>query len=357
MNIVKEINHFRRSLFTGATKGMVKNAPTISIEDPSTIKKLLICRPNQRLGNLLLITPLLQEIELYFPGAQVDLIVKGGLAKTLFAQYPSIKNIYKLPKKPFMQPITYLKNYFKAISNEYDLVINATDDSSSGRILTKKSKGRYKLFGKPLTVYWADKSDKKHIAKKPVMALKELLGKGRGCAIPKLDLRLSIDELIKGKEILEGIATLGKKTICIFTFATGNKMHSKDWWNKLYLEMKLNFKDYNIVEILPIENVSQIDFKAPTLYSQDIRELGAVIAASEVFVGADSGIMHLASSVDVPTLGFFNVTDIDMYCPYNELSQAINTNQADVLEIIEQLKLTLELKKHSSREVKTQAIA
>jgi hypothetical protein len=34
------------------------------------------------------------------------------------------------------------------------------------------------------------------------------------------------------------------------------------------------FPDYNIIEILPVENVSQIEFKSPTFYSKDIREIG-----------------------------------------------------------------------------------
>jgi len=342
MNIVKDINRFRRKLFTGITNHIPIKAEVTKATDLEGVRKILICRPNQRLGNLLLITPLIQEIEATFPHAKIDLVVKGGLAHPLFEQYSSINDIYQLPKKPFKQPITYLRNYFKAIGNQYDLVINATDDSSSGRVITKKSKGTYKLFGKPGTVYWADKTDIKHIAKKPILALRELSGIGRATNIPQLDLQLTEKELSNGRKILSDVTKNHKKTICIFTFATGNKMYSKDWWNKLYLEMKLKFKEYNIIEILPMENVSQIDFKAPTFYGRDIRELGAVIAASEVFVGADSGIMHLASSVQVPTLGLFNVTDIDMYRPYNRLSQAINTNESDSIEIISQLKSTLD---------------
>lgn len=168
--------------------------------------------------------------------------------------------------------------------------------------------------------------------------------------MPLLDLKLTKSELRNGYEILNDITKNNKKTICIFTFATGNKMHSKDWWNKLYHKIKSNFKDYNIVEILHMENLSQIDFKAPTFYGRDIRELGAVMAASDVFWGADSGIMHLASSVHVPTLGLFNVTDMDMYRPYNHLSQAINTNEQAQSELIHKLKIILKNKKLSPKE-------
>lgn len=357
MNITKDLNRIRKLFFTGATNRIANDAEVIKAAELESVRKILICRPNQRLGNLLLITPLLLELEATFPDAKIDLIVKGGLANPLFEQYSNINEIIQLPKRPFINPISYINNYFKAIGSQYDLVINATDDSSSGRIITKKSNGTYKLFGKPTTVYWADKTDNKHIAKKPILALREFTGRSRAIDIPQLDLKLTKSELRNGHQILIDINKNHKKTICIFTFATGNKMHSKDWWNKLYLEMKLNFKDYNIVEILPMENVSQIDFKAPTFYGRDIRELGAVMAASDVFVGADSGIMHLASSVHVPTLGLFNITDIDMYRPYNHLSQAINTTEIDHLELISKLKATVRLKEASSNESQLKDIA
>jgi len=38
----------------------------------STPSRVLVCRPNGRLGNTLLLTPLLQELERVFPGAEID---------------------------------------------------------------------------------------------------------------------------------------------------------------------------------------------------------------------------------------------------------------------------------------------
>lgn len=90
----------------------------------------------------------------------------------------------------------------------------------------------------------------------------------------------------------------------------------------------------NIIEVLPIENVSKISFKEPTFYSNNIREIGALIKNTSLFIGADSGIMHLASSVHVPTIGLFSVTDRDKYEPYNEGSLAVNANYFSSNEII-----------------------
>jgi ADP-heptose:LPS heptosyltransferase len=72
----------------------------------------------------------------------------------------------------------------------------------------------------------------------------------------------------------------------------------------LYDRLKAEYPNYNIIEVLPVENVSQIGFKAPTFYSKDVREIGALMANTEVFIGGDR-IMHLASASKVSTVDFF----------------------------------------------------
>jgi len=137
---------------------------------------------------------------------------------------------------------------------------------------------------------------------------------------------------------LDGIVPNDKKTIAIFTFATGAKCYSPEWWNPFYEKLKTAFPDYNIVEVLPVENVSQIDFKAPSFYSKDVREIAAFIANTEVFIGADSGIMHLASASQTPVLGLFSVTVPEKYEPYGNNSVAIDTNKHDYESIISLVK-------------------
>ncbi|WP_254427179.1 hypothetical protein [Rhodanobacter sp. C01] len=41
---------------------------------PRDIFRILLLRPNHRLGNTLLLTPLLIELEQRYPGAEIDLI-------------------------------------------------------------------------------------------------------------------------------------------------------------------------------------------------------------------------------------------------------------------------------------------
>lgn len=61
--------------------------------------KILIVRPNHRLGNLLLITPLIKEIENTFSNPSIDLFVKGNLTEIIFKNYNAVNKHIKLPKK------------------------------------------------------------------------------------------------------------------------------------------------------------------------------------------------------------------------------------------------------------------
>ena len=82
--------------------------------------------------------------------------------------------------------------------------------------------------------------------------------------------------------------------------------------------------------MLPIENISKINFKAPNFYSKDIREMGAIIKNTSIFIAADNGVMHLASASLTPTVGFFSITNENIYAPYGNGSIALNTNKTAI---------------------------
>ena len=311
----------------------------IDLSKKHAIKRVLITRPNHRLGNLLLTTPLLQEIENRFPEAKVDVVVQGGLAPILFENYKNVDKIITLPKRAFKFPMQYVRGVLSIRKQKYDMAINGVMDSSSGKLFALFSKSKYKVFGEEedddLKLKYSDYT---HFAKQQVYSLREYLYKlGYDFIsepIAPLSLKLSSEELSSGENIVKDLVKNDKKTMCIFTFATGAKCYPESWWLPFYERLKMEYADYNIIEILPVENVSQIQFKAPSFYSKDVREIAAVIANTEVFVGADSGIMHLASASGGRTVGLFSVTTIGKYEPYNN-GVALDTTSTDINGYIE----------------------
>lgn len=344
MDALKTVNRFRKSFMKRVTRSMgityvhQGTEPSQRIE----IKKILVCRPNHRLGNQLLISPLLQEVAKTLPGARVDLFVKGNISPVLFKNYANVGEIIQLPKKPFKSAWKYMSGWWRIRKKRYDLVINVVNHSSSGKLSTRFARAKYKFLGDINADIEARYPDHVHMAKYPVYSFRSFISEfgypKNGEPVPTLDLKLTASEKAEGKSILQNRVHNENKTICLYTYATGAKRYSVEWWEDFYQRLTTAFPNYNILEILPVENVSQIAFKAPSFYSKDLRAIGSVIANTELFVGADSGMMHLASAAQVPTIGLFKANNLATYAPYNTKSAALHICISDTDECIEAIK-------------------
>jgi ADP-heptose:LPS heptosyltransferase len=349
MTFSNKINSIRRFMMHQLTKNI--GGSSLEFENKSNkkieINRILICRPNQRLGNLLLITPLVEELTSTFPDCKIDLFIKVFLAPIIFENNKNVNHYFELPKRPFDNLIKYSNVWLAIRKQKYDLVINVDENSSSGRLATQFSKSKYKFFGEASSSKSIKHDDETHFAKYPVYNLRNYLTRlgiqENTDSVSSLDLKLTKAELAEGKKTLQNIVGNDNKTICLFTYATGNKCYSKDWWENCYDKLVLEYPNYKFIEVLPMENVSQISFQAKTYYSKNVREIGSVISNTALFLGADSGIMHLSSAVKTPTIGLFSVTDINKYEPYNNGSTGINTNSNDTNEIIKSMNSILHI--------------
>lgn len=340
----KALDFFTRSFQNSKRVEQIKNLPR-----DSNIK-VLISRPNHRLGNQLLLTPLIEEVKKQFPNCKIHLVVNGNLSSILFSQDSYIENVFNLPKKPFNNIFNYVAKSLSLISKKYDIAIAADENSNSSKIFIKLSRAKFKIYDsgaknlhKPI-----------HIAKIPVFDFKTLIDPSqdlRDYNYPKLTIKLTNEEIEEGNLLIKELFDNNKKTICIFTFATGAKCHSKEWWSRLYEELKNDFSDFNILEMLPIENVSQINFESTHFYGKDLREISSIIENSAIFIGADSGMMHLSVATNTTTIGLFNVTNSSVYSPYGNKNQSIDTNATQISEIIEIIKKQTFNKPHIKHQI------
>ncbi|WP_130736081.1 glycosyltransferase family 9 protein [Flavobacterium sp. J27] len=332
MNLKKSINDIKRKVVRFLT-GSFKNKIGNTLINNDDVKRILICRPNHRLGSLLLLSPLVQELESTFPSSEIDLLVNQSYAIQLYQNYDNVNQIIELPKKPFLNIIKFIKTLVWLRSMKYDLAINAVMDSSSGRIFTSISNAKFKLV-----VDNNEGKKEKHIAKQVVYSLRAFLPmigvRTNDSILASLDLRLANDELIQGGSLVYDLVQNAQPTICLYTHNSGNECYTDKWWLNLYKHLQQAFPDVNIVEILPNEMVSKIGFRALVLYSNDIRKLAAIIANTDIFIGVDSEVMHLASSSLTPTIGLFSITDTEKYMPYNEGSVAVKNNELEINELI-----------------------
>jgi ADP-heptose:LPS heptosyltransferase len=237
----------------------------------------------------------------------------------------------------------YLYGWIQIRKNRYDIAINVDQSSSSGRFSVQFSNSRFKIQGNVIEDLKKKYQDYEHHAKFPVYNLwkhlKKIEPNQKYKTMPALDLRLEASEIADGKKILNNLVGKINPTICLYTFATGKKCYPEEWWIRFYEKLRGEIPRVNIIEILPLHKAAVLSSRVATFYSTDIRQIGSVIANSALFVGADSGIMHLASSVHTPTIGLFSVTDQARYAPYHNGSIAFDTNSVDVDDCVKAISL------------------
>ncbi len=78
MGIKDKVNQWRRSVMNRLTEHIWHSfVNEINKKERIEFKRILISRPNNRLGNQLMITLLIQEVEQILPDCKIDLFVKG----------------------------------------------------------------------------------------------------------------------------------------------------------------------------------------------------------------------------------------------------------------------------------------
>lgn len=320
MSFKSEVYRRKRGVVRWLTKEITNNS--YKTDDPkSKYNKILISGPNPRLENLLLLTSLIQEVVRVFPDCKIDLWVQGTLSHDIFKNYKNINRIFVQPQKPFNHLFDYFKSWLQLRRNGcYDLVINVVRESLSGQLSTFFCKSHHKIFGDLSQKVKAERSDYLEADKRTVYAFWEFLERSGIQMIwrepASVNLRLDLNEIKNGRQLLNLIADQNKITICLFTYASGAESYRKKWWIELYEQLKSNYPQVNFIEILPVEKTSVFDFKIPSFYSLDIREVASVMANSDLFVGANGGMAYLASACGVSVVKLFSVMDSELYQRY-----------------------------------------
>ncbi len=302
------------------------------------IYRILVCRPNHRLGNTILLTPLISELERLFRGAEIDIISEGDIAEEVFASFFSVKHVYCLPKRGFKHPVPFLGLLHKVRKTHYDLIIDPCLGSGFSRALTRFLKGRFKLgfSDEPahsgLTHAAPCAVARDHMAQRPINLLRWGVQQGEpdSEAYPSLDMRLTDTECSKGRQAIANLLSASQQSVTppvvgIFANATGAKRYANDWWNAFIDAFKAMSPAASIIELIPMHGHSMLGEAWPGYYSSDIRRMGAVMAGMDLIISADCGVMHLAVASKVPTVGLFCVTDSSVYAPYGLGSRALST--------------------------------
>lgn len=283
------------------------------------------------MGNAMFLTPLIKRIHELLPSASIDLAIAYPKADDLLGRLPGVRRIVRFPYKGVQLAWRYLGAVRRLRRERYDLVIDPAPNSTSGRIILMLARARDRL-GYATDCQWAPLThavplppQPMHQAVQPEYLVSRALGAGSGARDVTLWLPLEPRELDAGRAaIAKALAESGGKSAAAepearafgyFAHATGLKTVDRDYWRAFwdaFLELE---PDAIPVEVLPSPESARTQPRGASVHFPSPRDLTAAISAMRMFISADTGPMHLASSTATPTVALFRASDPALYGP------------------------------------------
>ncbi len=117
----------------------------------------------------------------------------------------------------------------------------------------------------------------------------------------------------------------GQPVLGIFTHATGAKRYDAAWWAQFLAAFDKRVSGVRWVHFVAAHGSSPLAAGPAPFYTRNLRRMASLIGATDGFISADCGVMHLAAGSGAPTLGLFHATDPAKYAPYGGPNMALVT--------------------------------
>ncbi len=311
--------------------------------DFSSIKKILVVRQDDRIGNLILTTPLLLALRRFFPTAHVSYLASRTF-HTLFDNSSLVDQMLIARKRQYiLHPLSLLFFIRKIRKQRFDLAFDSSAENSfslNNSLAAYLSRARYRIGHKKpngslfLNLQVPLRPFQRHAAEMHLDLLRFLIGDFEGD-----DLRIEIDpknRLSVGKyleqkgispgDFLIGINVGGRSTK---RWGLENFIRLADWivgdsgskviiiWGpqerKMVKEMTLKDENKQILSDL---------FPLPVL--------AALIERCNLFISGDTGAMHLSAAVRTPTLALFLDSDPVKFGPQEKAHRTIHSSNGKI---------------------------
>jgi heptosyltransferase-3 len=312
MDLGKRIERrLKRTIF-----GWMAGNPSATVIAPTavelqSVRRVLVVRPNFRMGNLLLITPALAALRQALPGRRIDVIGTGDYL-SLLSHSPDIDGLIQIDRHSFAPAaLMRLGRYLREA--RYDLAIDGARGGSflgacviglsGAHYRVGSAEGRYRrFFNVPVPV------DRTQLHKVDLL-LSLLDGIGIPAATREMKVVLTGAERFDAAMLWEQLGLARRRhTVGINLGARGEKRLPAEQIVALARELHAT-DDLAVVFFAGPEDADTLArirahlpdgaVVAPRL---SVRGFAAMLARCTVVVTADTGPMHLAAAVGTPTV-------------------------------------------------------
>ncbi|WP_421989602.1 glycosyltransferase family 9 protein [Roseococcus sp.] len=262
-----------------------------------------------RIGDAVLSTGLLHHLLRQHPEARIT-VACGIVAEGVFARMPGLERVIPLTKKRWSRH--WLELWAKVAFRRWDLVVDLRGSAMAWLLWTSR---RAVMRG----------------GRRPGHRLQHIADALGLSPPPRPVVWFNADDAARAESLLPGGPWL-------ILGPTAN-WHVKMWSSERFVTLadRLTAPDGPLpqarIAILGGPGEQERRMAAPVLAALSgavdlvgrlsLPEVAAVLARAELYVGNDSGLMHIAAATGVPTLGLFGPTPADEYGPIGARAQAV----------------------------------
>ena len=280
------------------------------------MKKILIISSN-RLGDSILTSGLINHFRSKYKKTEITFVC-GELPSLIFKYCSKIDKVIVIKKLKFSLHWFFL--WKKIVLVFWDIILDLRGTGISFFLFSKKR------IINPL-------NNKKYKEKKvhKVALLSKFFGEK--LIPPNLDLNYNLEK----EEILNKYLSHSKNIIAI---APGANWNAKQWPKENFLlllknlQSNHNFKNHDFI-LLGSKNESEagnfikLNSKKKNIVNlvglPSLIEIYFLLKECKLFIGNDSGLMHLAAVTGIPTIGLFGPSDKYQYHPWGRKTLALST--------------------------------
>jgi len=300
------------------------------VHERTNVRRVLIIR-NGLLGDIVSITSVLRRLNDTFPGVTIDAVV-GPQAVSVLKNFKHVQNIY--PFNFNYSAISVLKQifFFRGLhKNNYDIVI-VQEANTHFTIMGKIVGGKF-LIGftnsyAGLYDYCVTRPDKKM-----VLSEAATVQEWTNNIIDRAEIVVTGDELLGVKRKLSEEGIDSGKNIAVIHYGSSNPNSDRQWVLERFSKVADHIIEKHHLEVVftgipgDMENVSLIQSKMRNKSismagKTNVRELMAMIKMSKLVLAPDTGTVHIATALDVPTIMLIGLSNPDDTGPYSPLDIA-----------------------------------
>lgn len=314
----------------GAACGTRKEISASALQN---ISRIIVVRPNYRIGNAILATAIIAPLRERFPDAQIDFLVTDKTA-ALFKNLP-VNHVAAVSRSDIRTPWRTVSLLRRLRARRYDLAVQLAPSSLSGLVLASMLGARY-VMGKPKDdADWYDIKVKGPIvnAYDAGPAFSTALGTAGAVGT---QLALSNDEMTCAIDRLQALGLTAdgahgvEPFVAVFVGGHADKVCPLSFWLALINDLNQARKRFVVfvgpeeTAMIPHLQHAMQSLPQGTLCSpQPLRIFAAMLARARLMVTPDSGPMHMAAALKVPVVAMVRTRKSLAFVPPGATSHVV----------------------------------